>query len=107
MNLISLPTFDTRGFHGEWGYGKLAVRDQSGKLLIDGRLAKSIGSRKLYDVEVVDDVDGQRPPVAAIAGRDRNQPTDLEGWHRRMVHADVCRIERMAVKGLVDGLVIT
>jgi hypothetical protein len=61
----------------------------------------------LYDVEVVDDIDGQRPPVAAIAGRDRNQPTDLEGWHRRMVHADVRRIERMATRGLVDGLVIT
>jgi hypothetical protein len=82
MNLISVPTFDTRGFHGEWGSGKLSVCDASGKLLMDGRLAKSIGSRRLYDVEVIDDIDSQRPPVAAIAGRDRNQPTDLEGWHR-------------------------
>jgi hypothetical protein len=85
----------------------LSVRNREGKLLIDGRLARSIGSRKLYDVDVVDDLDGQRPPVAAIAGRDRNQPTDLEGWHRRLVHADVRRIENMVAKGLVNGLVIT
>jgi hypothetical protein len=70
MNLISLPTLDTRGFHGEWGNGMLSVRNREGKLLIDGRLARSIGSRKLYDVDVVDDLDGQRPPVTAIAGRD-------------------------------------
>ncbi|KAJ7248547.1 hypothetical protein B0H12DRAFT_1072598 [Mycena haematopus] len=107
MNLILLPTLDTRGFLGEWGNGQMSVRGQDGKLLIDGRLAKSVGSRKLYEVNVVDEIDGQRSPVAAIAGRDRNQPTDLEGWHRRLVHADVHRIERMVAKGLVNGLVIT
>jgi hypothetical protein len=85
----------------------MSMRAPAGKLLVDGRLAKSVGSRKLYEVDVVDEIDGRCSPVAAIAGRDRNQPTDLEGWHRRLVHADIRRIERMASKGLVDGLVIT
>jgi hypothetical protein len=47
MNLISLPTLDTRGFHSEWGSGMLSVCSRNGKLLIDEQLARSIGSRKL------------------------------------------------------------
>jgi hypothetical protein len=109
MNLISLPTLDTRGFHGKWGNGLMSVVSREGKVVVDGQLARTMGQRRLYEVCVVDGIDGdtQGDVVAAIAGRNRNQPVDLEGWHRRFVHADVRRIEDMAAKGLVDGLTIT
>jgi hypothetical protein len=107
MNLISLPTLDMRGFCGEWGNRSISVWGRDGRLVVDGRLARTVGSRKLYEVDVVDDIDSSRSPVAAIAGRDRNQPTDLEGWHQCLVHANVRCIESMVSKGLVDGLVIT
>lgn len=105
MNLISLPTLDTRGFRGTWGNGRLSVLNREGKVVVDGQIASETGRRKLYQVDVVDKKDSG-DVVAAIAGRDRNQPTDLETWHPRLGHADVRVIKRMAQQELVDGLKI-
>jgi hypothetical protein len=69
MNLISLPTLDMRGFHGEWGNGSISVRGRDGRLVVDRCLARTVGSRKLYEVDVIDDIDSSRSPVAAIAWR--------------------------------------
>jgi hypothetical protein len=95
MNLISILTFDTRGLRGSWGNGRLSVLNQDGKIVIDGQIMRKMGRRRLYQVDVVDNKDGG-DIVAAIAGRDRNQPTDLETWHPRFGHADVRVIKRMA-----------
>jgi hypothetical protein len=105
MNLISLPTLDTRGFRGEWGNGRLSVVSRDGVKVVDGQIVRTGGRRKLYQVDVVDNIDGGSGSViAAIAGRNRNQPTDLETWHRRFGHGDVRAIKRMADRSLVDGL---
>ncbi|KAF7372370.1 Retrotransposon Ty1-copia subclass [Mycena venus] len=106
MNLISIPTLDTRGFQGTWGGSRLSVVSWDGTEIVDGLLMKEIGWRRLYQVDVVDKKDGGRGVVAAVAGCDRNQPTDLETWHQWMGHTDVCIIKRMADKGLVDSLTL-
>ncbi|KAF7333549.1 Retrotransposon Ty1-copia subclass [Mycena sanguinolenta] len=106
MNLISLPSLDKRGLKGEWGNGRMTVSSQDGSKLIDGMLARIIGPRRLYQVNVVDNLDDGEV-IAAVAGRARNQPTDLETWHRQLGHCDVRVVERMADKSLVDGLRIT
>ncbi|KAJ7734115.1 hypothetical protein B0H16DRAFT_1327775, partial [Mycena metata] len=90
---------------GSWGNGQLSVINKDGKIVADGKIAQRIGRRRLYQVDVVDGLDGG-DVVAAIAGRDRNQPTDLESWHSRLGHADVRVIKRMAAQKLVDGLKI-
>ncbi|CAK5280773.1 unnamed protein product [Mycena citricolor] len=68
---------------------------------MDGVLATNQGDHRLYRVNVTDE---QPRPTVAIAGRDRNQPTTLENWHRRLGHSDVKVIQRMEAKNLVNGL---
>ncbi len=69
-----------------------------------GRLKLSVGSHRLYEVEVVDNID----IVAAVVGaRSRNKPTDLETWHQHFGHGDVCVIKLIMRKDLVDGLQVT
>jgi hypothetical protein len=105
MNLISVPKLDKRGLVGAIGGGRLTVSSRDGTRIIDGVLTKTEGGRELYEVEVVDTLDEEGDGViAAIAGRNRDQPTDLETWHRRFGHSDVRVLERMASKSLVDGL---
>jgi hypothetical protein len=105
MNLISLPRLDRRGFVGEIGGGRLTVSSRDGTKIVDGVLTNTDGGRELYRVDVVDDLDdGGDGVVAAIAGRNRDQPTDLETWHRRFGHSNVRVLEQMAHKSLVDGL---
>ncbi len=105
MNLILLPALDVAGFRGVWGGGVLSVVEpKAGRTVMLGRLKLTVGSRQLYEVEVVDDVD----IVAAVVGaRSRNKPTDLEIWHQQFGHGDVRVIKSMNDKGLVDGLEIT
>ncbi|CAK5269034.1 unnamed protein product [Mycena citricolor] len=103
MNLISITTLDSRGLRGSWGGGVLSVMSQHGKVILTGRLTGGTDNgRRLYAVEVIEDM-----PYVAIAGRNRNQPTSLENWHRRLGHADVRTIKQMATKGAVEGLEIT
>jgi hypothetical protein len=105
MNLISLPMLDRRGLVGALGDGWLVVSKQDGTKIVDGVLTRTAGRRELYQVDIVDDLDhGGDGIIAVIAGSARNQPTDLETWHRRFGHSDVRVIERMAAKSLVDGL---
>ncbi len=45
---------------------------------MSGRLKLSVGSHRLYEVEVVNNID----IVAAVVGAcSRNKPTDLKTWH--------------------------
>jgi hypothetical protein len=104
MNLISLPRLDRRGLVGVLGGGRLTVSSRDGSKIVDGVLTKTGGGRELYQVDIVDDLDDEEGVVVAIAGRNRDQPTDLETWHRRFGHSDVRVIERMAKNSLVDGL---
>jgi hypothetical protein len=105
MNLISVPKLDRRGLVGAIRGGRLTVSSRDGTRIIDGVLTKMEGGRELYKVEVVDTLDEEGDGViTTIAGRNRDQPTDLETWHRRFGHSDVRVLERMASKSLVDGL---
>ncbi|CAK5276896.1 unnamed protein product [Mycena citricolor] len=102
MNLVLITTLDSRGCRGSWGGGVLTVVNPDGVTVMDGRFSAQLANgRRLYSVDVVDEVDG---PVVAIAGRNRKQPTTIENWHRRLGHAEIKAIRRMATKGCVMGL---
>ncbi|KAJ3824815.1 hypothetical protein F5880DRAFT_1505947, partial [Lentinula raphanica] len=54
MNLLSIPSFDAKGYIGSWGRGVLSVKDpKSGDVIIDGKLAQEKGSHKLYQVDII------------------------------------------------------
>ncbi len=80
------------------------VEPQTGRTVVSGQLAMELGLRKLYKVDVVDEM-GET--VTAVGARLRNKPTSLETWHCRCGHSDVWIIKRMADASLVDGLEIT
>jgi hypothetical protein len=102
MNLISLPQLDQLGFHGTWGNGRLSVIGKEG-VVMEGHLEYDGDRRRMYRVMTLNTAE----MLAGATSRSRNKPTDLMNWHRRMGHADVRVIERMANRGLVEGLAIT
>src|ERR1700761_1720920 len=101
MNLISVSALDLRGYRGTVGNGVMTIVRKDGTIVLDGVLASEGGGKGLYHVEVVDDIDLGGEVTAAIAGGSRNQPTDLETWHRRFGHCDVRTIQRVSNKSLV------
>ncbi|KAJ3990593.1 hypothetical protein F5050DRAFT_1813862 [Lentinula boryana] len=53
MNLLSLPSMDRKGLKGEWGNGRIDVRDpRTGKVIVNGCLAGHRGGHGLYQVDV-------------------------------------------------------
>ncbi|KAF5391108.1 hypothetical protein D9757_003179 [Collybiopsis confluens] len=116
MNLVSIPALDRKGLRGEWGNGRIMVKDPaSGKCIIDGHLAAKRSGNSLYRVNVVDSLDSLPAPVTspdstivlASSGKSRSNPCSLAMWHARFGHADVNMIRIMAKRGLVDGLEVT
>ncbi|KAJ3765377.1 hypothetical protein FB446DRAFT_795111 [Lentinula raphanica] len=54
MNLLSIPSFDAKGFIGAWGSGRLSVIDPRTKeVIIDGKLAVDKGSHCLYQAHII------------------------------------------------------
>ncbi|KAJ3752943.1 hypothetical protein EV360DRAFT_88253 [Lentinula raphanica] len=110
---------DKKGLKGEWGNGRIDVRDPaSGRVIVDGRIAGHRSGHGLYQVNVVDDLDRQgssphrvpREPDSTFvlaSGRSRSKPCSLEMWHTRFGHADINTIRLMAKRGLVEGLEVT
>lgn len=103
MNLISLPELDRQGFVGTWGQGRLDVtKEGSGKVILSGRLAQNKHSRRLYQVDVVE----EETRTVAASSRSRNKPTDLQTWHRRFGHSDIRAVQSLWKSGLIEGLEI-
>jgi GAG-pre-integrase domain len=116
MNLLSLPAMDRKGLQGEWGRGKIDVKDPaSGKTIVDGRLIGHRGGHSLYQVCVADNLDspGVSPSIpsstfALTSGsRSCSKPCSLAMWHTRFGHADVNMICIMAKRGLIEGLEVS
>ncbi|KAF5393028.1 hypothetical protein D9757_001100 [Collybiopsis confluens] len=116
MNLISIPALDRKGLRGEWGDGRIMVKDPaSGRCIIDGHLAAKRSGNSLYRVNVIDNLDSlpalvtspDSTFVLASSGKSRSNPCSLAMWHARFGHADVNMIRIMAKRGLVDGLEVT
>ncbi|KAF5368809.1 hypothetical protein D9757_012288 [Collybiopsis confluens] len=113
MNLLSIPTFDAKRFVGAWGGGVMEVKDpKTGSVIIDGKVAISEGSRRLYEVEVLPHTlassSALSTGVAVHAGaRSLNKPCSLAMWHNRFAHINTNAVSLMKWKNLVDGLEIT
>ncbi|KAF5348755.1 hypothetical protein D9757_014135 [Collybiopsis confluens] len=116
MNLISIPALDRKGLRGEWGDGRIMVKDPaSGRCIIDGHLAAKRSGNSLYRINVIDNLDSlpalvtspDSTFVLASSGKSRSNPCSLAMWHARFGHADVNMIRIMAKRGLVDGLEVT
>ncbi|KAF5348976.1 hypothetical protein D9757_015023 [Collybiopsis confluens] len=97
MNLISIPALDRKGLRGEWGDGRIMVKDPaSGRCIIDGHLAAKRSGNSLYRVNVIDNLDSlpalvtspDSTFVLASSGKSRSNPCSLAMWHARFGHVD-------------------
>ena len=97
-NLLSMPTLDSEGYHGEWGNGRITVRSPTTNQVV---LSASMRG-KMYEV---DQNDGTG--TSAAYSRSLDRPVGIMTWHRRFGHNGTRRILRLAHKKMVDGLHIT
>ncbi|KAJ3816154.1 hypothetical protein F5880DRAFT_1645221, partial [Lentinula raphanica] len=68
MNLLSLPSMDKKGLKGEWGSGRIDVKDpKTGKVIVDGHIVGRRGGHGLYQVTVVDSLDGPQSTLSSSA----------------------------------------
>ncbi|KAJ3741630.1 hypothetical protein EV360DRAFT_90356 [Lentinula raphanica] len=69
MNLLSIPSFDAKGYVGSWGRGVLSVKDPTnGDVIIDGKLAQDKGSHKLYQVNIIEPSESHSSQSALATG---------------------------------------
>ncbi|KIY61002.1 hypothetical protein CYLTODRAFT_363489, partial [Cylindrobasidium torrendii FP15055 ss-10] len=61
--------------------------------------------RRLYLVNVTDEVDGRRG--ITVAASSRNEPASMARWHRRLAHFNVRALQSLAASGLVEGMEVT